>query len=105
MIGPQDNPTLELNDSTYTNSTEKASHQTTIKVPNPQTKNQLHPDLNQIVPVKKNSHNDMHLQLKQQLQHQQHQEPPTLTTEENPKDYHSQTNTTLASLLLAKNNN
>jgi hypothetical protein len=104
-IASQSNPILELNDSTYTNLTGRVSCQTTIKVPNPQMKNQLHPDLNQTVPAKRNSHNDMYLQLKQQLQHQQHQEPPTLTTEENPESYCSQMNTALASLLLAKNNN
>jgi hypothetical protein len=104
-IASQNNPILESNDSTYTNSMEKVSHQTTIKVPNPQMKNQPHPDPGQTVSVKSNSHNDMHLQLKQQRQHQQHQEPPTLTTEENPESYHSQMNTALASLLLAKNNN
>jgi hypothetical protein len=105
MIASQSNPTLESNNSTYTNSTEKASHQTTSKHPIPQMKNQPCPDLNQTVPVKRNSCNDMHLQLKQQLRHQQHQEPPTLTTEENPESYCSQTHTALASLLLAKNNN
>jgi hypothetical protein len=104
-IASQSNPILESNNSTYTNSTEKASHQITNKVLNPQTKNQPHRDLNQTVPAKRNSHNDTHLQLKQQLQHQQHQEPLTLTTEENPESYYSQTNTALALLLLAKNNN
>jgi len=104
-IASQSNPILESNNSTYTNSTEKASHQTTSKHPIPQTKNQQCLDLNQIAPVKRNSHNNMHLQLKQQQQHQQHQEPPTLTTEENPESYHSQTNIALALLLLAKNNN
>jgi hypothetical protein len=105
MIASQSNPTLELNDSIYTNSTEKVSHQTTNKLPNPQTKNQVHLDPNQKVPAKKNSHNDTHLQLQQQLQHQQHQEPLMLTTEENHESYHSQTHTALALLLLGKNNN
>src|SRR5580693_6397055 len=66
MIASQSNPISESNDSTYMNSTEKASRQIMIKVPNPQTKNQLHPDLNQTVPAKRNSHNNTHLQLKQQ---------------------------------------
>jgi hypothetical protein len=105
MIASQSNPILELNDSTYTNSMEKASHQTMNKHLIPQMKNQLHLDLNRTVPAKRNSHNNMHLQLKQQQQHQQHQEPPMLTIEENPESYRSQTNTALASLLLAKNNN
>jgi hypothetical protein len=104
-IVPQNNPTLESNDSTYTNLMERVSHQTMSKHPIPQTKNQPHLDLNQTVPVKRNSHNDMHLQLKQQQQHQQHQEPPMLTTEENPESYRSQTHTALALLLLARNNN
>jgi hypothetical protein len=72
MIASQSNPTWELNDLTYTNSTEKASHQTTNKHLIPQMKNQPHLDLKQTVPAKRNSHNDMHLQLKQQQQHQQH---------------------------------
>jgi hypothetical protein len=105
MIASQSNHTSESNDSTYTNSTEKASHQTTSKHLTLQMKNQQHLDPNQTVPAKKNSHNDMHLQLKQQLRHQQHQEPPTLTTEENPENYRSQMNTALASLLLARGNN
>jgi hypothetical protein len=67
MIASQSNHISESNDSTYMSSTEKVSHQTTIKVPNPQMKNQLCPDLNQIVPAKRNSHNDTHHQLKQQL--------------------------------------
>ena len=103
-IVSQSNPILELNDSTYANSMEKASHQTTSKSPIPQTRNQPHLDLSQKSPVKKSSHNATHHQLKQQLHHQQHQEPSTLTTEENPKSYHSQTHTALALLLLAKNN-
>jgi hypothetical protein len=104
-IASQSNLTSESYDSTYTNSMEKVSCQITNKSPIPQTKNQLHLDLSQTVPAKKNPHNDVHLQLKQQLQHQQHQELPTLTTEENPENYHSQTHTALASLLLARSNN
>jgi hypothetical protein len=84
---------------------EKASHQIMNKAPNPQMKNQALLDPNWKVPVKKNSHNDMHLQVKQHLHYQQNQELPTLTTEENPESYHSQTHTTLALLLLARNNN
>jgi hypothetical protein len=105
MIVPQDDLTLKSNNSTYTNSMVSVSHQTTSKDLIPQMKNQLHLDLNQTAPVKRNSHNDTHLQLKQQLRHQQRQEPLMLTTEENPENYHSQTHTTLALLLLAKNNN
>jgi hypothetical protein len=105
MTSKQESLTLGLNGLTSMNSTEKVSHQTMSRHPIPQTKNQPCPDPNQTVPARKNLHNDTHLQLKQQIQHQQHQEPPTLTTEEDPESYHSQTNTTLASLLLAKNNN
>jgi hypothetical protein len=104
-IVPLNNLTLESHDSIYTNLMEKVSHQTTNRSPNPQMKNQPDLDPNQKVPAKRNSHNDMHLQLKQQLQHQQHQEPSMLTTEENPESYHSQTHTALASLLLARSNN
>jgi hypothetical protein len=105
MIAPLNNPTSESHNSIYMNLMEKAFHQTMNKYLNLQTKNQAHLDPDQKVPAKKNSHNNTHLQLQQQLQHQQHQELLMLTTEENPESYHSQTHTTLASLLLAKNNN
>jgi hypothetical protein len=104
-IAPQNNPISESNNSTYTSLMGRVSHQTMIKAPNPQMKNQPDPDPNQKALARKNSCNNTHLQLEQQLQHQQHQEPPTLTTEENPESYRSQTHTALASLLLAKNNN
>jgi hypothetical protein len=68
MIVPLDNLTTGPYDLTYTNSMEKVSHQMMNKFLNPQMKNQPHLDPKQIVPAKKNSHNDMHLQLKQQLQ-------------------------------------
>jgi hypothetical protein len=104
MIAPLNNLTSESHNSTYTNLMEKVSHQTMNRSLNPQMKSQPNLDLNQKVPAK-NSRNDMHLQLKQQLQHQEHQEPSMLTTGENPESYRSQTRTALASLLLAKNNN
>jgi hypothetical protein len=47
----------------------------------------------------------MHRQLSKNLHHQQHQTPATHTSEEDPGNYHHQTHTTLASLLLARNNN
>jgi hypothetical protein len=104
-IASQSNPILESYNLTYMNLTERAFHQTTNKLLNPQMKNQQHLSQNQKTPVTRSPHNTMHQQLKKQLQHQQHQEPPTLTIEENPKSYHLQTHTTLALLLLANNNN
>jgi hypothetical protein len=97
--------TLGSNDSTYTNLMEKAFPQTTSKPLNLQTKNQQLPDHNQKTPVMMNPCSPMHHQLNRQLRHQQHQEPLTHTTEENPESYCQQTHTTLALLLLAKNNN
>jgi hypothetical protein len=105
IIASQNNPTSESYNSTYTSLMERVSHQTTNKFLNPQMKNQPRLDLDQKTPAKKSLHSATHHQLKQQLHHQQHQEPLTLTIEENPKSYHQQTHTTLASLLLAKNNN
>jgi hypothetical protein len=102
----QGSHTSESNDSISTNSMEKVSHQTTNEHPNHQTKSQQHQDHNQRTPViTMNRHNATHRQLSENLHHQQHQTPATHTTEEDPESYHTQTNITLASLLLARNNN
>jgi hypothetical protein len=99
---------LESKDSTSTNSTEKASHQTTNPYPNHWTKNQKHPDPSQktpATPATENQRIDTHQTLIRNLHHQQHQLPATHTTEEDPGSYRHQTNNALASLLLARNNN
>ena len=96
------NPTSGSHDLTYTSLMEKVSPQTTSKSPNLQTKSQQHPNHNQKNPAMTNPHSAMHHQLNRQLCYQQHQEPVMYTTEENPKSYHQQTHTALASLLLAK---
>jgi hypothetical protein len=98
-------PTSGLHDLIYMNLMEKVSPQTTNKSPTLQTKSQQHPNHNQKIPVTTNPCSTTHYQLNEQLHYQQHQEPPTHTTEENPKSYCQQTHTALASLLLAKNNN
>jgi len=105
MTPEQEGHTLELNDPTSTSLTEKASHQTTNKYPTHQMKNQQHRDHSQRTPATTtNQHSTMHQQLSKNLHHEQHQTPATHTTEENPESYRSQTNTALASLLLARNN-
>jgi hypothetical protein len=100
--------TWESKDSTSTNSTERAFHQTTNPYLNHQTKNQKHPDLDQktpVTPAMENQRNDTHLTLSKNLRHQPHQSPATHTTEEDPESYRRQTNNALASLLLARSNN
>jgi hypothetical protein len=100
--------TLESNGSISTNLTEKVSHQTTNPYLNHQTKNQQHPDRSQktlVTPATENQCNDTHRILSKNLHHLQHQSPATHTTEEDPESYRHQTNNTLASLLLARNNN
>jgi hypothetical protein len=84
---------------------EKAFHQTKSKHLNHQMKNQQHQDHNQKTLVTMNQRSTTHQQLSKNLHHQQPQTPATHTTEEDPESYRSQTNITLASLLLAKNNN
>jgi hypothetical protein len=102
----QESHTLESNGSTSMNSTEKVSHQTTSEYPTCQTKNQQHQDHSQKTPATMmNQPNAMHQQLSKDQCHQQYQTPATHTMEENPESYHSQTNTALALLLLARNNN
>jgi hypothetical protein len=101
----QENHTLESNDSTSTNSTEKVSHQTTNLCPNHQMRNQQCPDPSQRTPATKNQRSATHQILSKNLHHLQHQSPATHTTEEDPESYRHQTNTALASLLLARNNN
>ena len=101
----QESLTSELNDSISTNSMERVSHRTANKHLNLQMENQQHQNQSQRTPATTNQCNAIHQQLSQSLHHQQHQSPATHTTEENPESYHSQTNTALASLLLARNNN
>jgi hypothetical protein len=106
MTFEQEDHTSESNDSTSTNLMEKVSHQTTNKYLTRQTKNQQYQEHSQRTPVTMtNQHSATHQQLSKDLRHQQHQTPATHTTEENPESYCSQTNTALASLLLARDNN
>jgi hypothetical protein len=105
MIASPRNLTSGSCDPIYTNLMEKVSPQTMSKSLNPQMKSQQHPDHNQKTPATMNLHSATHRQLNEQLHYQQHQNPPTHTTEENPESYCQQTHTTLALLLLAKNNN
>jgi hypothetical protein len=105
MIAEQRNLTLGMNDPTSMSSMEKVSLQTTNKSLNHQTKNQQYPDHSQKTPATTNQCSVTYQQLSKNLHHQQHQEPPTYTIEENPESYHLQTHTALALLLLAKNNN
>jgi hypothetical protein len=105
-MSKQEGHTLKSNDSTSMNSTEKVSRQTMNEYQTHQTKNQQHQDHSQRTPVTMtNHHSATHQQLSKNLRHQQHQTLATHTTEENPESYHFQTNITLASLLLARNNN
>jgi hypothetical protein len=101
----QEGHTLGSNDPISTSSTEKASHQTMNLYLNLQTKNQQHPDQSQKAPPTTNPHNATHQSLSRNLHHLLHQSPVTHTTEEDPENYHHQTNIALASLLLAKHNN
>jgi hypothetical protein len=102
----QGSHTSGSNIPTSTNLTERVSHQTTNKYPTHQMKNQQCQDHSQKTPVTTtNQRSVTHQQLIKNLHHQQHQTPVTHTMEENPESYHHQTHTTLASLLLAKNNN
>jgi hypothetical protein len=101
----QEDHTLESNDSTSTNSTERVSHQTMSQHLNHQMKNQQHLDQSQRTPATTNPHNATHQLLSKNLHHLPHQSPATHTTEEEPESSHHQTNIALASLLLARNNN
>jgi hypothetical protein len=104
-MSEQESHTSGSKDSTSTRSTEKASHQTMTQHPTHQTKNQQYQGHNQNIPVTISQCSAMHQQLSKNLRHQQHQTPATHTMEEDRESYRSQTNTTLASLLLARNNN
>src|SRR5580693_1100557 len=105
-MSKQESHTSGSNTPTSTNSMEKVSHQTTNEYLIHQTKNHWHQGHSQRTPVMTtNQHSTTHQQLSKNLHHQQHQTPAIHTMEENPESYRSQTNTDLASLLLAKNNN
>jgi hypothetical protein len=106
MTSEQESHTSGLNVPTSTNLMERVSHQTIKEYPIHQMKNQQHQGHSQkTLATTMNQHSTTHQQLNKNLHHQQHQTPATHTTEEDPGSYHSQTNTTLASLLLARNNN
>jgi hypothetical protein len=104
MILAQESHTSESQDPTSTNSTEKASHQTTNLQSKIQTKNLSYRDQNHQNQAEA-KHQPAHLSLTKisaSLPHHQTKTPPPSPDINDP---HHQTNIALASLLFCRNNN
>jgi hypothetical protein len=102
----QGNHTSESQDPTFTNTTEKVSHQITKSQSNTQTKNPSYQDQHPPNQAKTNcSHKPTHSSLTKISAGLPHHRTRTPPPEPDTEDLHHQTNIALASLLFARNNN